>query len=295
MGIKIETWSIAFRNKSGDGICDSSIYHVLNNGHQGWYADPFLFKKDGKLYLFAEFFSYRLGRGVISFAEYSKSTNSFGQFKVCLIEDYHLSYPFIFEYQGDIYMLPECNKSNSLILYKAVDFPYQWEKTSIMMDHIRLVDTTPFIVDSKLYAITMRLDDENSLKDKTMLLLRINPLTWKVDGYSEISNDISVARPGGHVYSKDGCLFAVTQDCKDEYGKALNILKICDLKDMKMRLDLIKKIYPDDICVDSHIDVSGIHTYNCCDEIEVIDIKVYRKSYYRILMKALRLMKIIGG
>ena len=96
MGLKIETWSIAYRKKkNGLLFDDASDFQVIDNGRKGWYADPFLFDFDGKTYLFAEYFSYDISRGVLVVAVYDEAEEKFGDFKEIIREDYHLSYPFV--------------------------------------------------------------------------------------------------------------------------------------------------------------------------------------------------------
>ena len=44
-----------------------------------------------------------------------------------LVEDIHLSYPFIFPYLGEYYMLTESSESRELTLYSAESFPLKWK------------------------------------------------------------------------------------------------------------------------------------------------------------------------
>lgn len=41
MGLKIETWNIAYRKKEKDFFDKKSPFKVINNGHKGRYTDPF--------------------------------------------------------------------------------------------------------------------------------------------------------------------------------------------------------------------------------------------------------------
>ena len=42
-------------------------------------------------------------------------------------EDFHLSYPFIFEYKEEVYIIPDSCNNRSIRLYKAIEFPMKWE------------------------------------------------------------------------------------------------------------------------------------------------------------------------
>ncbi len=280
MGLTIETWNIAYRKKR-EGLLDNCKgFKLINNGYKGWYADPFLFDHNGETFLFAEFYSYRLRRGVIVYARYNRDTDCFSVFKEIIREKYHLSYPIVFQWNDEIYMLPESNKSGALYYYKAVSFPEKWEKSSAIISNIKLVDTTPFVIENTMYAYGI------DIKDKTnaLLLFKYEDDSLRLINKTEPC-DMSVSRPGGNVIKDGNQLIAVTQDCSESYGKALNFISM-DVNHGKLVFSkIIKKIVPTQIELINHIQAEGIHTYNCCNELEVIDLKYYRKSYYRIIFK----------
>ena len=286
MGLKIETWAVAYRKKKSEKSSDFSDFKIISNGHKGWYADPFLFDYKGETYLFAEFFSYKLNRGVISYSKYNPTINSFDSYKEIIREDYHLSYPLVFEYNNDIYMIPEASQSDALYLYKAVDFPEKWEKSECLISGLKLVDTTPFFIENNLYAVGLDITD-----NKYNLLLMI----YKNGKFSVLDNikncDMSVSRPGGRIIVRDNTLIAVTQDCGEEYGKAINFIEI-SVKDNKLTLsEPLKKITSENVGLIKAKQPDGIHTYNFSNDLEVIDLKYYKRSYYRVLLKFISLFK----
>ena len=281
MGLKIETWSIAYRKKKNGLLFDDvSDFQVIDNGRKGWYADPFLFDFDGKTYLFAEFFSYDISRGVLVVAVYDEAEEKFGDFKEIIREDYHLSYPFVFiGNDSEIYMLPESNESEQLYLYKAVSFPDKWEKYKVIDEDIRLVDTTLFKWDGRQFALSLELDDK-------MLLLELDD-SYNLIDKTLLSNDMSFARAGGRVFEYEGKKIFVSQDCKDDYGKAVNLIDFT-LDNKTFKHKIIKKITPEDVGLINSPKASGIHTYNFSDKLEVIDLKYYRNSYYRLFKRLIK-------
>ena len=285
MGLKIETWSIAYRKKK-DGLIieNTSDFKVIDNGHKGWYADPFLFDYKGNTYLFAEYYSYDIGRGVIVYAVYDEKTDSFSEFKEIIREDYHLSYPLVFQGEdGQIYMMPESNQKEELYLYRAVSFPFKWKKEKIIMNGIKVVDTTPFQYQNKNYAFSLKLNNQ-------LLLLRFGDGIFEKPDVQFVTDDMSFARPGGHVFDLDGNKIFVSQDCSGEYGKAVNLLnfKLADDKDHPVEFSLLKKITAEQVGLINEKPGAGIHTYNFSEKLEVIDIKYYRKSYYRLLKRIIK-------
>ena len=202
---------------------------------------------------------------------YDDEKDCFSDFKEIIKEDYHLSYPFVFNGDdGNIYIMPESNEANELYLYRAMSFPDKWEKYMVILDNIRVVDTTPFDYIDNHYAFSLELDDN-------MLLLEFDS-DYNIMDKALLSNDMSFARAGGRVFDHNGKQIYVAQDCREEYGKAINLIEF-DLKDKCFNHNLIKTINPEDVELINAKKASGIHTYNFSNKLEVIDLKYYRNSY----------------
>ncbi len=289
MGLKVDIWAIAFRKKCEELWKDNSSFQMLPMTFKGCYADPFLFEWEGDTYLFAEYVSFRRRRGTIAYAKFDPAIGTFGKFHEIIREDYHLSYPLVFMHNREIYMMPEANESHALYVYKAVKFPEEWEKHAVLMDDIRLVDTTPFFDHGSMYAITKK----NDTPQDPMMLLRIDPDTWKVTDAKIVTDDVSISRPGGHVYALGGQTYMVTQDCEKDYGTALNILSFSVEEDGTLSYRPEKKITADDVRVKEVEHLSGIHTYNFSSQWEVIDFKYKKWAFYRAFWKLIRKFKKI--
>lgn len=64
-----------------------------------------------------------------------------------------MSYPQIFEHDGEIYIVPETGLGHTLDMYRAVDFPDRWEKSANMAKDVELADTTLFKRGGNIYAL----------------------------------------------------------------------------------------------------------------------------------------------
>ena len=281
MGLRIETWNIAYRRKANNTFQDTNEpFTVIPNGYKGWYADPFLFDYQGDTYLFAEFFSYQLGRGVISVAKYDSINNCFGNFREIIRECYHLSYPVVFEYNNQIYMMPECAESQGLFFYRAVEFPSKWEKTSVLDHAMKLADTTPFQIDGDLYALTLKQGEHSS--NGELILMKYNGSVFQT--LKSITDEMLVARPGGNMMNLKDSLIRVSQDCEGDYGKAVNFIIVNDLLG-NYHEEIFCQMTPDAISVKNAAHSDGIHTYNSSRLFEVVDLKYYKTSFYRLWIK----------
>ena len=83
-------------------------------------ADPFLFVKDDTLYLFYEHLNKWFGKGRICM-RYTRDMITWSEEMDVLVEPFHLSFPYVFEDSGKIFMLPETGANHSISLYEAED------------------------------------------------------------------------------------------------------------------------------------------------------------------------------
>lgn len=189
------------------------------------YADPFLFVKDGWLYLFYE--EERLEASAPICAKRTKNLKHWENLGVVLKEPHHLSYPNVFEYDGNIYMLPETRECDAVILYKAVDFPYRWEKHKVLVEGDKFVDSCVLQHNGLWYLFTTSwLDESGRLRlfvaDGLMWKYAEHPLSPVVEGFSS-------SRCGGSVFQHEGGLFRPAQDCSNYYGENLKLYEITKL------------------------------------------------------------------
>lgn len=270
-----ESWNVAYRFKpTGSILTDKETpFCIIPNSYKFWAADPFVFDYKNDIYVFAELYDYKLRRGVIGYSKLNG--NKFGEWIPVICESYHMSYPFIFEHNGDIYMIPETSGANALILYKAVDFPVEWEKEQIIKDNVKWVDTTLFKRANGFVAFTESIGKIEDLK------LQLN------DSLDIISSEIidcetNKFRCGGRMFEYDDKLVRVCQDCSEKYGGAL-YFRFCDKNSLSELTS--QHITPEELSFDTSVYLDGIHTYNSLTNIEVIDIKTRRLNLINFIYR----------
>jgi len=59
-----------------------------------------------------------------------------------LEEKFQLSYPCVFEYENNIYMIPEWSQSKSVRLYKSSLFPKNWPFERNLIENVSAADST---------------------------------------------------------------------------------------------------------------------------------------------------------
>ena len=157
MKIKKVEWFLAFRPRKERLLFEDteslSDFAVIKNSTRYWCADPFLIKRDNENYVFFEMYDRLKRKGCIGYRKiYDNGTVS--KMNKIFEDDCHLSYPNIFQYNGDYFIIPESNQKEQLYLLRAKKFPDKWVKEKIICDNIKLADTTFLNHNSEIYTFT---------------------------------------------------------------------------------------------------------------------------------------------
>jgi hypothetical protein len=171
-------------------------------------ADPFLVEDSSGWYLFFEIYNTETEQGDIAVAT-SKNTRKWKYDRIVLDEPFHLSYPYVFSWQGDYYLIPESNEANSVRLYKAVDFPHQWSFVGSLIDGQDFVDPSIVRFNGKWWIFVSSVSERDRLQ-----LYYADDLMgpWTEHPMSPIvTNDENMARPGGRVLVYGGQVFRFQQ------------------------------------------------------------------------------------
>nr|GMD37082.1 glycosyltransferase family protein 64 protein C5-like [Ipomoea batatas] len=195
-------------------------------------ADPFLYVKGDDLYLFFETKNPITKQGDIGVAKSIDKGVTWEQLGVALDEPWHLSYPYVFDYDGNIYMLPEGSEKGDLRLYRAVDFPTKWVLEKVVLKK-PIID--PFIIphDGKYWLFG---SDHSGIGTQSNGQLEIwyatSPLgPWRPHKKNPIYNtDASKgARNGGRPFVYNGNIYRVGQDCGETYGRRIRTFRVENL------------------------------------------------------------------
>ncbi len=189
-------------------------------------ADPFMLRHDGRWYMFFEVLNRESQRGVIALAN-SDDAYTWTYEQVVLEEPFHLSYPYIFEWQGDYYMIPETLGASALCLYKADDFPTRWSLQQRLMKG-SYADPSVVRFNDLWWLFTCTEPYGHDILRLYFARDLCGP--WKEHPRSPIiTNDKSRARPAGRVLQVDHHVIRFAQDCLPDYGTRVRAFEIKDL------------------------------------------------------------------
>lgn len=197
-------------------------------------ADPFMLRVDKTWYMFFEVMDRQTKKAAIGLAV-SENGRQWKYQQIVLREPFHLSYPYVFEWNDQYYMLPESYEANSIRLYQAVDFPTRWSYRATLLSGRFYVDPSVFQNGGKWWLFTETNAEQKSdtlrlyLADELMGPWQEHPASPLVEGNDQI------ARPAGRVLVLPNRVIRYAQDCVPVYGTRVRAFEITELTTTKYR------------------------------------------------------------
>jgi hypothetical protein len=274
-------WRIGWRWTDGPGLLVEpgelpAGWNDLPDDGLHFYADPFPFAYGGTHHLFVEDFEHRLGRGVIAVTEFGENGPLHPPVPV-LQHDVHLSYPFVLEDEGEVWMIPETSGAGTVELYRAERFPHRWTQERVLLEGLEASDATVFRHADRWWMMaTVR--NGGSFSD-ALHLWHADRLTgpWSAHPNNPVLIDISSARPAGRVEELDGRLIRPVQDGRHGYGAALGVVEISELTETSFQQRLLRRLAPG-----SWWPGRRLHTLNRSGRLECIDGSAMSPRFRRI-------------
>jgi hypothetical protein len=188
---------------------------------------------------------------------------------------YHLSYPFVFEHEGQAYMIPETMDAHRIELYRALDFPLRWELAHVLRENVDAVDTTLYVRDGIFYFFT-NIVERGVTPNDLLYLFYSDSLTghWHPHPANPVCSDVRQSRGAGKLFQTNGKLVRPAQDCSHRYGYACQLNEVHALSPTEFRESPVARIEPD-----WFPGLIGTHTINSDDAIEVIDGQIYKARH----------------
>lgn len=254
----VDKWILLYK-PDGNLNTPFSKYKKLMPPKDKFWADPHIISRDGKHYIYFEEAYVKEKKGFISLLTLDDTGKFSGPVKI-LEKPYHLSFPFVFEWQNQYYMIPETSKDASIQVYKCTEFPLKWEFHKYLMREIIAADVTLFPHEGRWWLFAnVREAEGTSNWEELFLFYADNPLSehWVRHPMNPIVSDVRKARPAGRIFAHDGALYRTSQNCSVRYGYGLNFHKIVKLTENDYREVDVKSVLPD-----WDAKIKGIHSFS---------------------------------
>lgn len=239
-----EVWGISFMHGRWDQRpLPALITPPVPEGH--FWADPFLLEQDGRTYCFLEDYDYARALGHISVLELRE--HDCVNLGPCLIEPFHLSFPYLFRYEGALYMCPEASQSDQVRVYRCLDFPLRWELAAVLMEGVSAADSMLFEQDGRWWMLTnidqARGGDHCS---ELQLFYADSPLStqWTAHPMNPLRIDAEGGRNGGLIRDAGRWLRVGQRQGFGNYGEGALVYEITTLTASTYAERLVARVDP---------------------------------------------------
>jgi hypothetical protein len=247
--------------------------HITPPRDRFW-ADPFVIARDEKFYVFFEELVFTENKGHISLLVIDK-TGAIEPPIPVLETPYHLSYPFIFEFENNLYMVPESKQNRTVELYKCTAFPHKWEFQKNLMEDCLVTDATLVQWQGTWWMFVNKIEIEGaSTWDELFLYYSDNPLSshWTPHPLNPVVSDVRSARPAGRLFERHGRLFRPSQNSSGHYGYGFNICEIVRMTETNYEERVIEQVEPK-----WDRNIISTHTFNYASGLTIIDGQLRRR------------------
>lgn len=238
-----------------------------------FWADPHAVQYQDRHYIFIEELIYAKDRGHISVIEVLPD-GTYTTAMPIIERDYHLSYPFVFEHEGQWYLIPETASQSVVQLYRATEFPYQWEFQHNLLEGEKFYDATLLNRDGKWWLFANKVDVPGASSwDELHVYQSDSPLSqsWIPHPANPVVSDCKSARPAGRFLELNGRLYRPSQNSSHRYGYGFNLARVDVLDDTHYREEIIARVEPK-----WAKDLLATHTFSKAGNLHVIDAQIRR-------------------
>jgi hypothetical protein len=269
-----DQWQLAYRFKSGPCDANNTFYRYkqLTPPRDRFWADPCVVKAGDTYYVFIEEYLNSAGKGHVSVIQLDRKGVVNGPTTV-LERDYHLSYPFVFEWNNSYYMVPETAANKTVELYRSTSFPFEWQLEKVLLQDVRAKDATLAEIDGTWWMFVSIA--EHSIPDELYLFYADTPLgPWTPHRRNPVKSDVRGSRPAGGLFNWHDELYRPAQNSSGHYGYGMSINRVTHLDREAFREEEVSTILPN-----WKKDLIGTHTISIAGDLTVIDCLVKRSRW----------------
>jgi hypothetical protein len=241
--------------------------NIIANPAYRFLADPFVLRRGDLDLCFVEDYDFRTKRGKISV--FKISGNEYEELGSAIDEPFHMSYPFIFTVDNELYMCPETVEIREIRLYRCVEFPLQWSFHKTLIKDVSAVDTNIFFFEDRWWLLTTIDSSEIGEVCSELHVFYSDAFdsdAWTPHEKNPVIFDSERARNGG--FFRDGeKLYRVFQrQGFDVYGESMGIAEIKELGVETYREQVVSRMEPRFVPK-----IIGTHTFSYHDGLLAID------------------------
>ncbi len=227
-------------------------------------ADPFGFvDPEGQLHVLYEKYDHARAKGEIARLR-PKRDNVLKRSRTVLDLPQHLSYPFVLQHEGCIYVIPEQAATGRVQLYTLDAALSSMDPVATLLEE-PLFDPTPVHWQGRWWLFGTKAP----LTNVELFLYHAPTLTgpYVPHALNPVKTDIRSARPAGTPFVHEGVLYRPGQDSSRTYGGRVVLHRVLELSPSAFREEAVRTVGP---VVNSSY-AKGLHTVSAVGDVTLVD------------------------
>lgn len=210
-------------------------------GPQHLAADPFALVRDGRTFVFHEVLAHARGRGELAVRELH--ADGFGEERSVLSLPHHLSYPFLVEDEGELWLVPESHEAGEVALWRCRTFPGDWERVGALLPGFRGIDSTLVRHAGRWWLFT---SEHGNGHDRRLLLFHAERLAgpWQAHAGNPVKCDARSVRGAGTPFVHAGALYRPAQDCARIHEERITLNRVLELTPARFHEEAVRVLEP---------------------------------------------------
>lgn len=252
-------------------LSDAECYHKIcwlksEPFKDNWIADPFiLFVNDESISIIAEQLYKGVGRLVL--LDVDLASMEIKRLKVILQLPTHLSFPYIWQENGNIFIMPENVESGNLRIWKYNAEKEILEDPKVVIDE-QLEDSQLCKIGNKYYIMGVKyVHNDYFMCTKHLEIYSADSLFGPYSHLQTIDNELRLERGAGMIWHEGDTIIRPAQNCENGYGTNLLFYRMKLQEDGTFSENLEYEYYPDK----NHPRSRAFHTFNEKDGYVVVD------------------------
>ena len=254
------------------GVVDSSIEEVYTKGvvdNPTWYsnpngqylADPFGLPDRDEILVEAFDATSQKGRIVAL-----RRTNGELSAAPVFHGAGHMSYPYLFQSDGDVFCVPETSDQQTAILYRCSAWPHKWTAHATIVDNLAATDSTIFQHEGSWW---MLCTDDQAGSGSHLYAFYAPSLDgpWIPHILNPVKVDVRSARPAGTPFRAAGRLIRPAQSHDRGYGSGIVFNEVIALSETAFEERVVGTLSPPRRGPFRH----GLHTISALGSLTLID------------------------
>lgn len=226
---RFNRWNVAFARASWRTL-DLPAATPIGNRPGHFIADPFVIRDEGGDFCFVE--DYDFDRQLGAIAAYKLGDGQADFLGEVIVEPHHLSFPFLFRYQGKLFMCPESSAARRIAIYECEAFPLRWRLCHLAMEGVCAADSMFFEHEGRWWLFTnIDPSNEEDCNSELMIYHADSPFAahWTPHAQNPIYIDSAKARNGGLLTDGDQRYRVSQRQGFNAYGEGHAIHRIVTL------------------------------------------------------------------